>query len=469
MQRIAMWLCLFAWVMPMSLNAQVVEKPNIIYIMVDDLGYGDLGCYGQKVIQTPHIDKMAAEGMKFLQCYAGSTVCAPSRSVLMTGQHTGHTFIRGNAKVNLRAEDVTVAEVLKKAGYNTALIGKWGIGHEGSNGMPTRQGFDYFFGYLDQHHAHNFYPTFLIKNESRFPLRNVVPNEGQYGQGVATKKVDYTHDLLAEDTLKWLDKNHKNPFFLYLALTIPHANNEAGKKGMEVPDYGIYKDKDWPEPQKGHAAMISRMDKDIGRIMAKLKELGVDKDTIVFFTSDNGPHREGGNNPDFFNSNGQFRGIKRALYEGGIRVPMIVRWPEKIRAGAVSDHRWAFWDFLPTAADLAGVLDKAPKNIDGLSIKNALFEKPCEEHDFFFWAFFEQGSRRAVLMGDYKLIEEAGRGGPLELYNLADDIGETTNIVKKHPDIVKKMYQVMEAQISPNPHWSYRDYKPKKNNSKPKK
>lgn len=439
------------------------RKPNIIFIMADDLGYGDLGSYGQKLIKTPHLDKMGAEGMKFLQCYAGSTVCAPSRSVLMTGQHTGHTYVRGNAKVNLPDEQVTVAEVLKKAGYVTALIGKWGLGHEGSEGMPTRQGFDHFYGYLDQHHAHNYYPTFLIRGEKRVKLKNKVPKEGQWGQGVATEKNEYTHDLMVKDTLEWVDKNHDKPFFLYLALTIPHANNEAGRKGMEVPDYGIYAEKDWPEPQKGQAAMITRMDRDLGKLFALLKKRGIDDDTIVFFTSDNGPHREGGNNPDFADSNGNLRGIKRALYEGGIRVPMIVRWPGRIRAGAVSDHPWVFYDVMPTLAELGGATQHLPKDVDGLSVVPALFEKPCKKHDYFYWVFFEQGSRRALLMGDYKLIEQGGRGGPLELYHLARDIGENENVVKQHPEMVKKMLAIMESELTPNPHWSYKDHKLKKN------
>ncbi|MCH8047131.1 MAG: sulfatase-like hydrolase/transferase, partial [Planctomycetes bacterium] len=282
-----------------AISAEKPRLPNIVFIMADDLGYGDLGCYGQKQIKTPNIDRLAAEGMKFTNCYAGSTVCAPSRCVLMTGLHTGHCFIRGNGKDNLRPSDVTVAEVLKDAGYTTALCGKWGLGHEGSTGLPTRQGFDYFYGYLDQHHAHNYYPSFLVRNEKRVKLRNVVPGEGKWGQGVATKKIDYSHDLIVEEALAFIDRRKDKPFFLYLALTIPHANNEAGRRGMEVPSYGQYADKDWPEPQKGIAAMISLMDRDIGRLMARLKQHGIDDDTIVMFTSDNGPHRQGGNNPDF--------------------------------------------------------------------------------------------------------------------------------------------------------------------------
>jgi len=308
--------------------------PNIIFILADDLGYGDLSCYGQRKFKTPNIDRLAAEGMRFTQYYAGSTVCAPSRSALMTGQHTGHTRIRGNARHPLLPEDVTVAEVLKSARYKTALIGKWGLGEAGTTGVPNRQGFDYFFGYLNQRHAHNYYPTFLWRNEERIKLRNVVPDEDNEGAGNSTNRVDYTHDLMAEESLKFIEQNRRGPFFLYLAFTIPHANNEAGKMGMEVPDLGEFGNNDWPDQEKAKAAMIARMDRDVGRLMALLKKLGIDDKTLVFFTSDNGPHREGGADPDFFDSNGPLRGIKRDMYEGGIRVPMIARWPKRIKARA---------------------------------------------------------------------------------------------------------------------------------------
>ncbi len=257
----------------MPASSDAAQPPNIIFIMADDLGYGDLGCYGQKRIQTPVIDQLARDGMQFSDFYAGSTVCAPSRCVLMTGYHTGHAFIRGNGKDNLRPEDVTVAEVLKTAGYATGMFGKWGLGHEGSSGLPTRQGFDAFYGYLDQHHAHNYYPTFLIDGERRVKLANEVPNEGAYGQGKASQKKQYTHDLIMERALQFVEQNHKQPFFLYLPLTIPHANNEARGEGMEIPDHGIYAEKDWPQPQKGHAAMITKMDTDIGRLLSLLRAL----------------------------------------------------------------------------------------------------------------------------------------------------------------------------------------------------
>lgn len=436
------------------------RKPNIIFIMADDLGYGDLGCYGQKQIKTPNIDRLAAEGMRFTNCYAGSTVCAPSRCVLMTGLHTGHCFIRGNGKDNLRPSDVTVAKLLKGAGYTTGLCGKWGLGHEGSTGLPTRQGFDYFYGYLDQHHAHNYYPSFLIRNGKRVKLRNVVPGEGKWGQGVATKKIDYSHDLIAEEALAFIDRSKDKTFFLYLALTIPHANNEAGRRGMEVPSYGQYADKDWPEPQKGIAAMISLMDRDIGRLMARLKQHGIDDDTIVMFTSDNGPHREGGNNPEFFDSNGPLRGIKRAMYDGGIRVPMIVRWPGHVKAGTTTDHVCAAVDLMPTAAALAGV--KPPKNIDGLSYLPALLGKQQPQHEFLYWEFYEGGFKQSVRMGPWKGVR---RGfGPLELYNVNDEIGERSNVAPQHPEVVAKIKSHMQSAHVPSKRWQVR--RPKKRGKK---
>jgi arylsulfatase A-like enzyme len=431
-------------------------RPNIVFILADDLGYGDLGCYGQKRIRTPHIDRLAAEGMRFTQFYAGSTVCAPSRSVLMTGLHSGHTYIRGNAKTNLRPEDVTVAKVLKQAGYTTGLAGKWGLGHEGSTGIPTRQGFDWFFGYLDQTHAHNYYPTFLLRNEERVPLRNVVPNEGPVGQGVASEKRDYSHDLIAEEALRFIDRSKDRPFFLYLSVTLPHANNEARDRGMEVPDMGEYANLDWPEPQKAHAAMISRLDRDVGRVMERLKQHAIDERTIVFFTSDNGPHREGGNDPDFNDSNGPLRGIKRDLYEGGIRVPMIVRWPGRIRAGSVSEHAGYFPDFLPTAAQLAGV--ESPAGIDGISFLPALTGRGTQaRHDALYWEFYERGGSQAVRMGDWKAVRKPWGGPAIELYNLREDPGETRDVAASHPEVVAAARAAMERAHVPSPLWRVRN------------
>ena len=421
-------------------------SPNIIFILADDLGYGDVGCYGQKVIQTPHIDQIAAEGMRFTDHYAGSTVCAPSRCCLMTGLHTGHALVRGNANVPLRPSDVTVAELLKSAGYATGIIGKWGLGEAGSTGIPNRQGFDYWFGYLNQKHAHNYYPTFLWRNQEKVPLDNEVQDVNPPG-GVATKRVQYSHDLFAEEALAFVERNKSNPFFLYLTFTIPHANNEAKDKGMEVPSLEPYEGRDWPEPQKGHAAMITRMDRDIGRLMAQLKELGLDGKTLVMFASDNGPHKEGGGDPEFFNSSGPLRGYKRAVYEGGIRVPLIARWP---------GHVLAFWDFLPTCCELAGV--QPPEGIDGISIVPTLLGggRKQTEHEYLYWEFHEQGKKQAVRMGDWKGVRldvAKNPDGPIELYNLKDDIGEAKNVAARRPEIVAKIEEYMKAAHVPSEHW----------------
>ena len=434
-------------------RAATAAKPNIIFILADDLGYGDLGCFGQKRIKTPNLDKLAAEGMRFTDCYAGSTVCAPSRSCLMTGQHCGHTRVRGNARVPLIPDDVTVAECMKAAGYATALIGKWGLGEGGSTGVPTKQGFDTFFGYLNQHHAHNYWPAFLWRGEQREKLKNVVPGTGEFGRGVATERHQYSHDLFMAEAMKWLDGHKDGPFFLYLALTIPHANNEAGRKGMEVPDLGIYKDEDWPDPQKGHAAMITYMDKDIGRLMAKLKALGIDDRTLVIFTSDNGPHREGGARPEFFGSSGPLTGIKRSLTEGGIRVPGMARWPGRIQAGTTSDHPWAFWDFLPTACDVAGAAP--PKGIDGISFLPAMLGKPQKPHEFMYWEFHEGGgSQQAVRMGTWKAIRPWK--GAMRLYDLSKDIAEKKDLAAGNPDVVKKIEAYLATARTPSDHWKMR-------------
>ncbi|MCX8037887.1 MAG: arylsulfatase [Candidatus Sumerlaeia bacterium] len=405
------------------------RKPNIIFILADDLGYGDVGCYGQKVILTPNIDQLAAEGIRFTDAYAGSTVCAPSRCALLTGLHTGHCFVRGNDRIPLRPEDITVAEVLKKAGYTTAVVGKWGLGEPDTTGIPNRKGFDYWFGYLNQGHAHNYYPDYLWRNEEKVPL------DGK----------TYSHDLFTREALDFVRRTAGKPFFLYLAYTTPHANNELGRdtgNGMEVPDYGPYANKDWPAPEKGRAAMITRMDTDIGKLMALLKELGIDNDTIVFFTSDNGPHREGGSNPEFFNSSGPLRGIKRDLYDGGIRVPMIVRWPGRVPAGRVSDHVWAFWDFLPTAAQIAGV--ESPVGLDGISMLPAILGKPQKSAEYLYWEFHEGGFKQAVRMGNWKGVR-LDPSLPVELYDVKKDIAEKNNVAAQHPDVVKKIEDILKT------------------------
>lgn len=435
------------------------RNPNIIFILADDLGWGDLGCYGQKRIRTPNLDRMAAEGIRFTDAYAGSTVCAPSRCALMTGLHMGHALIRGNARVPLRPKDTTVATVLKRAGYATGIIGKWGLGEPGSTGIPTKQGFDYWFGYLNQHHAHNYWPTHLWRNEEKVALKNVVPKEDAAGGGVASERIEYSHNLFAEEALAFVEKHRDKPFFLYLALTIPHANNEAGKEGMEVPSDEPYTNEDWPQAQKNMAAMVTLMDRDVGRLLDHLKKLGIDGDTIVFFTSDNGPHREGGNNPDFFDSNGPLRGIKRDLYEGGIRVPMIVRWPGQIKPGTVSDFPWAFWDFLPTACDIAGA--EPPKGLDGISVLPVLRGEKLLLERYLYWEFHERGFTQAVRLNNWKAVRK-GATQPIELYDLAADIGETSNVADKHPDVVAKIEAFMAQARTESEHWPALERRPEK-------
>lgn len=456
------------------------NSPNIIFVLVDDLGYGDLGCYGQKIIQTPNLDKMAAEGMRFTDFYAGNTVCAPSRSVLMTGQHMGHTHVRGNASgpdmsiQSLRDEDVTVAEVLKSAGYRTGLCGKWGLGDVatgGTAGLPRKQGFDYFYGYLNQVHAHNYYPEFLWKNEEKVELQNVVQrldrSYGGFTGGWATKRIEYSHDLIAEQALDFVRENAmtEQPFFLYLALTIPHANNEATRgtgDGQEVPDYGIYANKDWPNPDKGQAAMITRMDADMGRLLDLLEELKVDEETIVMFSSDNGPHNEGGHNPERFDPNGPLQGMKRDLTEGGIRVPLIVRWPGHVPAGSTSDHVGYFGDLMATVAELSGATP--PDDIDSISLVPTLVgnSDAQQQHEYLYWEFYEQGGKQAVRSGKWKAIRMPWMTGKTQLYNLSADIGETTDVSAEHPDQVKRMEAMMAEAHRPHPNWEARGRMPSK-------
>ena len=357
----------------------------------------------------------------------------------------------------LPADTVMLPKLMRKAGYTTALIGKWGLGGPGSTGTPNKQGFGYFFGYLCQRHAHNYYPEFLFRNDDRVPLANEVKPVNPPG-GVATKRMQYSHDLFAAAALDFVIEDRRKPFFLYLAYTIPHANNEAGQDGMEVPSYGPYAGEDWPRPQKGHAAMITRMDADIGKLFLRLKTLGLDDKTLVLFSSDNGPHKEGGADPEFFNSSGPLRGMKRDLYEGGIRVPLIARWPGHIAAGSGTNHVCAFWDLLPTCCELAGVT--TPEGIDGVSILPTLLGKPQaqREHPYLYWEFHEQGKKQAVRMGDWKAVRlnvAKEPSGPIELYNLKDDLGEQDNVADQHPEIVKEMAEIMASARTPSEHWPW--------------
>lgn len=448
-----------------AFQARAADKPNIIWIMADDLGYGELGCYGQKIIKTPYIDQMAAEGLRFTQFYAGATVCAPSRSVLMTGQHHGMTRVRGNAGRSnpaaqaLRPEDTTVAKLLKDAGYHTALIGKWGLGDigEAETGLPRKHGFDEFFGFLNQTHAHNHYPDFLWRNETRVPLKNDIVKIGDVGSGYATKPVEYADDLFADEALKFVEKNQKRPFFLYWSMVVPHANNErnrALKNGTEVPDFGIYADKDWPAQDKGQAAMITRMDSYVGRMLAALQKLGLAHNTLVIFTSDNGPHNEANHNLKRFEPSGPYTGIKRALTDGGIRVPGIAWWPGMIKPGRSTDHVAYFGDFMATAADLAGT--KTPAKTDSISFLPTLFGQSAtqKDHEFLYWEFHEGGFKQAaVYQGRWKGIRKGGPDAPIELYDMRADIAETKDVAAEHPEIASRIAKYLTTARTDLPEW----------------
>ncbi len=442
-------------------GAAPASKPNIVFIMADDLGYGELGCYGQKQIQTPNIDRLAKEGMRFTQYYAGNTVCAPSRSVLMTGQHMGHTWVRGNgagAAQALRDEDVTVAEVLKKAGYTTGLTGKWGLGDNtpgAEMGLPNRQGFDFFFGYFNQSHAHNYYPPFLFKNEAKVDL----PNEGDFrpnGSGTASVKRVYSADPIQDHSLRFIQENKNRPFFLYLSWTLPHANNEANraiKNGAEVPDLGIYKDRPWTEQNKGHAAMITYLDTQVGKVLTELDKQGLRDNTLVIFTSDNGPHKESGNDPNFFSSSGTVRGTKRDLYDGGIRVPMIVRWPGKVKPGTESDHISYHGDLMATVGEVTGT--PVPEKLDSVSYLPTLLgqKERQKQHPYLYWEFYEQGSRQAVRVGKWKAVRQPMLSGPVEIYDVTADAKELKDLSAEYPDVAKRMARLMDEAHVPNPNW----------------
>jgi len=440
--------------------------PNIIFILADDLGYGDPGCYGQEKILTPNIDRLASEGIRFTRHYAGSTVCAPSRSVLMTGLHTGHTFIRGNREVQpegqvpLPDSILTLPEILKQAGYVTGAFGKWGLGYPGSEGDPQNQGFDHFFGYNCQRYAHRYYPAYLWEDGRKVDL------EGNDW----TRKVTYAPDLIQEKTLDFIRQYSDTTFFAFVPVTIPHAelvvpedsifHHYRGKfpetpyEGRPGADYGpdmvigMYCSQEYPHAT--FAAMVSRLDLYVGQIMETLAELGIADNTMIMFSSDNGPHHEGGADPGFFNSNGGLRGIKRDLYEGGIRVPFIVSWPGKISNGRVSAHMSAFWDLMPTLADLTGA---EVEETDGISFLPELMGEEQPAHPYLYWEFHEQGGKQAVLQGDWKAVRlnvaEDPQGEP-ELYNLAESSSEQHNVAAGHPEVVKQMKRLMEEARTPS-------------------
>jgi len=443
-------------------SGELAQKPNIVYILMDDMGYGDAGCYGQEKFITPNIDNLALEGMKFTQHYSGSTVCAPSRSSLLTGQHTGHTPIRGNKEIKpegqapMPAAAVTIAEVLQGAGYVTGAFGKWGLGFVGTEGDPNNQGFDEFFGYNCQRMAHRYYPSHIWHNSDKVMMQG---NDWKH-------TVTYAQDLIQDATLDFIENNKDKPFFAYVPILLPHAEllvpedelwamyddqfEETPFVASEGGDYDennvIYKYASQPKPRAAFAAMMTRADGYVGEIMEKLKELGLDENTIVMFSSDNGPHQEGGADPDFFNSNGGLRGYKRDLYEGGIRSPFLAVWPGKIAAGSTSDHISAFWDVMPTLADAAGV--ELENETDGISFLPTLLNKgEQQQHDYLYWEFHERGGRLGVRMGDWKgIIYNVSKETPddFELYDLSTDPAETHNVAKSYPEIEAKLREIMK-------------------------
>ncbi len=441
------------------------SKPNIVFILTDDLGYGDLSCYGQQKFTTPSIDRLAAEGMKFTQFYAGATVCAPSRCSLMTGFHGGHAVIRGNkddkvlGNFPLPKEQITVAEVLKKAGYATGCFGKWGLGAPHNEGSPMKHGFDEFFGYYSQRDAHNYYPPYLHKNDEKVEL------DGK----------TYSHDLIEKEALDFIRKNKDKPFFCFMPVTIPHAAMQVPEKYVEPfrKTFSEFEDvigkysfqTEVRNPVAAFAGMMSRLDETVARVLALLKESGIDENTIVCFTSDNGPHHEGGHRSDWFESFGAVRGYKRDLYDGGIRVPFIVRWPRKVKPGTVSQHLGAFWDVLPTFADVAGVPEAdRPKNIDGLSFLPTLLgdDKSQKQHPYLYWEFYEQKGKVAARYGKWKGVRlnvANEPNGPIEIYDLESDVKETTNVAEKHPEIVAEFERIFREAHVPSVEFIFRPNK----------
>ena len=435
------------------------DRPNIVYILLDDAGYGDLSCYGQEKFQTPNIDQLAIEGMKFTRHYSGSTVCAPTRCCLMTGKHTGHAYVRGNREVKPEGQApmpydiVTIPRLLQRQGYVTGAFGKWGLGSPGSDSDPANH-FNAFYGYNCQREAHTYYPTHLWKNKEKISL------DGE----------TYAHTQIHEQAMQFIRNYKDRPFFLFLPVTIPHA-------AMHVPDeYSEPFRKKWPEfddkvgkyantevknPIAAFAGMMTLMDQQVGELMALLKELEVDDNTLVMLSSDNGPHQEGGHDPKFFNSNGPFKGHKRDLYDGGIRCPLIARWPGKIAPGTKSRMLSAHWDMMPTLLEVAGAADSVPKDTDGISMLPTLLGDPENQkrHEFLYWEFFERGGKRAVRFGNWKAVQldvhKKGDDAHIELYNMQTDIGETKDVAEDNPELIEAAQKVFKAAHTPSKHWKF--------------
>lgn len=437
------------------------SRPNIIFVMCDDLGYGELGCYGQTTIQTPNLDKFATEGVKFTQAYAPCSVCAPTRWSLMTGKHVGHahtsvneetylhelrfeknrSILESEGVTRLSERDTTIASLLTQAGYETACIGKWGLGGNYNNAAPTDKGFNYFFGYMTHTEAQQYYLDHLWENKSYFPI---IANRND-AKGI------YLPDLLLDKTLEFISGAHSAPFFLYLPFIIPHANIllESTGNGMEVPSDDPYSSEPWPQVEKNYAAMITRLDGYIGQILQALKEKGIDQDTIVFFTSDNGPHSQGGHDHTFFNSAGSLRGQKEDLYEGGIRVPMLIRWPSTIPAGSLSDRLWCHYDLVPTALALAGA--PQPTDIDGLSFAPFFSRQEQIQHNFLYWAYGKPSGwyTEAARADNWKIVKPSPNA-PTELYDIDFDPGETLNLADQYPHITQGLHRILTS-FCPSP------------------
>lgn len=438
--------------LPSAETAQ--HSPNIIYIMADDLGYGDLSCYnpgkpGQRPFQTPNLDRMAREAIRFTDFYAGSTVCAPSRCALMTGKHMGHAYIRGNGEIPLRDEDITLAEFMKQRGYRTGMFGKWGLGVADNSGSPEKQGWDEFLGYAHHVHAHHFFTNYLWTIRDGKTIK------------YPTDSLRHSHLYIMDAALNFVKQNRNNPFFLYLPVTMPHAEvfaptpddtapfvtADGRSRFPETPfvqTSGNYRSQ--PQPKANFAGMVTHLDRDVGRLLTLLRELGIADNTLVMFTSDNGPHQEGGADPEFFDSNGPLRGIKRDLYEGGIRVPFIV-WGKGLAAGRTIREPLANWDIFPTIADLLGASKALPPELDGLSFASLLrgaktLRKP---HEYLYWEFYERGFDQAVRVGNWKAVRQSRLGSQIELFDLSTDLGETTNVAAQHPNVVAKAARLMEA------------------------
>lgn len=412
------------------------RAPNVVYILCDDLGYGEVGYNGQEKIKTPEVDALAAKGMRFTAHYCGSSVCAPTRCILLTGKHAGHAYIRANSpgypngQTPIPADSETIGKLMQRAGYTTACIGKWGLGSVWNSGDPNQQGFDHFFGYYDQRKAHNYYPKYLWRN----------------GEKVELGGKQYSHDLMTDEALKFVTDNKGSPFFLYLAYTIPHTR-------YQVPDLGIYADRDWPKKMKIHAAMTSRMDRDVGRLVRLLEELGLEEDTLIMFNSDNGAHGASGS-LEFFKTSGNLKGKKRSMYEGGVRSPMFATWPGKIAAGTENDHISAFWDMLPTLAELTG--EPVVGETDGISMLPTLLGKPGQkEHKTLYWELYEGSPNQAVRMGKWKgVVRNRRTGQKVELYDLSADEGEQTDVADQYPEVVEHLRKAMNASHISSPFWS---------------